>query len=156
MNNYNVFTVNTNKETGIPFGYISAQELDQDLVFELMYEVGNDESMDQAERDLACELGYDENRDGELGDFMDKHEDEFEELRLNWECDEPEIWGSYEGVQYSTSWLGGALNFYIFESPCITNSAAVCSPCVPNAGDLGSKGDYQCYDVPESWRCEEY
>lgn len=72
--------------------------------------------------------------------------------------DEPIHEGSFmlgdgNWVKYRTSWLGGALNIFIFESPFTARTVA-CSPCVPNAGDLDNvgKGDYLCYDVPPDWR----
>lgn len=78
--------------------------------------------------------------------------------------EEEEIEGDLDGVHYVTSWLGGALNFFILESPRTTLVRSLCSPCVPNAGDLDSgkaefsvEGDrgYLCYDVPAEWRDTE-
>jgi hypothetical protein len=70
--------------------------------------------------------------------------------------DEPIHEGEKDGVKYRTSWLGGALNVWVFESPHTARTVA-CSPCVPNAGDLDNvgRGDYLCYDVPPDWRDEE-
>lgn len=75
----------------------------------------------------------------------------------DYQPDEPIHEGEHEGVKYRTSWLGGALNVYIFESPFVTETARECSLCVPNAGNLDQvgQGSYQCYDVPASWRADE-
>lgn len=70
------------------------------------------------------------------------------------QIEEPIIEGEREGVKYRTSWLGGALHFFIFESPVVVKCRP-CSPCVQNAGDLGSEGDYEAYGVPEDWLYKE-
>ena len=69
--------------------------------------------------------------------------------------DEPDVSGTYEEVSYATSYLGGVLNFWIFESPHITQAATSCGICVPGAGNLDNlTGSVTCYDVPADWRCE--
>ena len=58
-------------------------------------------------------------------DYVDTRvESESEAIQI----DEPIIEGECEGVKYRTSWLGGALHFFIFESPVI----AKCRPCSPS------------------------
>lgn len=127
---------NHNPETGIAYGYISANELDQDLVQELLYgRQARDLSYEEAQIAWAELDGY-------------NAPEEFE-----YECEEPIITGTYEGVTYCTSWLGGALHFFIYQSPIIEKGRP-CSPCVPLALDLGSvgKGNYEGYGVPQGWR----
>ena len=70
--------------------------------------------------------------------------------------EEPIIEFEYEGVKGRTSWLGGALNLWIFESP-YTNTFALCSPCVPNVCNLDQPDPDGCvgYDVPPHWRVKE-
>lgn len=128
---------NRNEETGVPFGFISANLLGGDMVHELMY---GSQAEDLSLAEALADAGIDQDDDGERQEFYD-----------NYEHDEPVIAGMFEGVKYQTSWLGGALNFWIFESPSITNNCAQCSPCVPGAGDLGSEGDYTAYTVPAEW-----
>lgn len=65
--------------------------------------------------------------------------------------DEPETDGVFEGVTYATCWLGGALNFFILDSP-YRHAGQKCSPCIPNACDLDNSGTYMGYGVPDSWR----
>ncbi len=74
----------------------------------------------------------------------------------SYQCDEPRIEGIFENVHYGTSWLGGALLFYCFQSPYITHKAAQCSPCVPGAGDLDSLGHFTSYTFPPEWFSENY
>ncbi len=126
--------MNINEETGIRFGFISANSLHSDVVDDLMFNFGTD---------LDYEEYVKENPDEEDAD--------------DYYNDEPDIEGEMEKVKYATSWLGGALHFWIFESPYKTQ-CALCSPCVFNVGDLGNIGeDYVdvAYDVPKEWRTEE-
>ena len=123
--------INVNGETGVRFGFISANSLHSDVVVELMFEFGTD---------LDFKEYIKEYPDGEDVD--------------NYYNDEPYIEGEMEKVKYATSWLGGALHFWIFQSPYKTQ-CALCSPCVPNAGDLDNTGDEYvdvAYDVPKEWR----
>lgn len=129
---------NTNPETGIAYGYISARSLDPEVVHSLMYEKGTDLSYKNA-----------------LEEVMKAHdgEEEFDEDAFSdaYEAYEPCVEGECDGVKYRTSWLGGALNFFIFFSP-VTGNYAQCSPCVPGAGNLNQPGGgVVCYDVPRDW-----
>lgn len=147
---------NTNPNTGISYGYISANALDSDLVHTLMHEVGDDLTMDEAELEYAItELNYDPKGKITLEDFLADHDDELEDFRNEYQCDEPIVMGEYEEIKYLSSWLGGALNFFITESPYVTKEAQECSPCVPGAGNLDTlDGEYECYTVLAYWRCE--
>lgn len=71
-------------------------------------------------------------------------------------CDEPVHEGELQGVKYRTSWLGGALNLWVFESP-FTGNFRECSPCVPGAADLDNPDNAGVtgYDVPPDWRWKE-
>ena len=130
---------NINTETGIRYGYISADSLDPDLVHTLMHEEGKD-------------LAYEEYMEA----LEKKYGDDFDECRASddYYCDEPVIHGEHEGVKYISSWLGGALHFFITESPVVAR-CVLCSPCVPNAGDLDTPGDVMTYSVHNDWRREE-
>ena len=140
---------NMNHETGIRYGIISANSLDGELVQDLLYYEGEDLSWKEAEEEIkiamreegVTEEDWDRTLDDRLSDVY---------------IDEPIVEGECEGVKYRTSWLGGALHFFIFDSPCI-NRYALCSPCVPNAGDLDSLDidGVETYDVHPEWRREE-
>jgi hypothetical protein len=150
-------TCNINPDTGIAYGYISANALGQELVAELMNNGDN----------LTARAAFSEWMDNEIQYILDDndtltHEKAAEQAEGNeynfwdsYEDYEPEIKGTKDGVNYYTSWLGGALNFFIFHSPVITEHARLASPCVPNAGILDVlDGDVTSYDVPEDWRRE--
>ncbi len=79
-----------------------------------------------------------------------------------YECDEPVVAGSHDGVKYQLTWLGGAPILWVFEGP-VGYCRSACSPCVPHAGDLDSgfttEADgihtYQCYVVPQDWLAKD-
>lgn len=146
---------NVHPETGIPYGYIAANSLNPDLVHELMYVHG---------MDLSYQESLAEHLKGLRAEHLERHEDlaEFDEDRYvdefsdGHEDSEPTIAGTHEDVRYRSSWLGGALNFWIFFSPH-TNTFDKCSPCVPNAGNLDcpNPNGELAYDVPADWRNPE-
>ena len=141
-------TSNVNPKTGIAYGYISANALHPDTVDSLMFGNGcsmfRDISAEEFEREYRREHGLRDNEELPCGAF---------------DCFEPyesDVEGICEGVHFASSWLGGALNFFIFESPCITGKARRASPCVPNAGILDTlDGAVESYDVPADWRYNE-
>jgi hypothetical protein len=69
----------------------------------------------------------------------------------------PNISGKLDGVDYQISWLGGAPLLWVLHSPNIVEVHSLCSPCVPNAGNLDSEivpanqDGYVCYGIPEEW-----
>lgn len=153
---------NTNPETGTPYGYISANALDPEVVQQLLYgsqarNLTDEHLLAEVEQEVeieAAELGYVcGSRDWE--DFVEQEVVQRLDDINNSGCydDEPAITGTYKGVSYATSWLGGALNFWVFESPCTTDKARRASPCVPGAAILDTlDGDMFGYDVPADWR----
>lgn len=154
---------NTNPNTGIPYGYISALKLDPEIVERLMYgrqarnltEERIQQSITEEVQAEAAERGFVHgSRDWE--DFVEREfEERMDDLHNLCSVDEPEIQGKFEGVSYATSWLGGALNFWIFESPVETHKARKASPCVPGAAILDTlDGSETGYDVPKNWRVE--
>lgn len=153
--------LNINPKTGIAYGLISSNVLYPDVVDALMY--------GPQAKDLSYEAWLDDVRDkisieaAELG-FVegttdhDWYCDREEDMRTDFYpgTDETEVEGIYEGVEYTTCWLGGALNFWIFESPVTTDKARRASPCVPGAAILDTLDGSECgYDVPADWRWKE-
>ena len=118
-------TTNRNPTTGIPYGVISAASLHEDTVADLMY-------------------GPDAKHHGYPDDFSEDYSEPYQDP-------EPSISGTLDGVTYATLWLGGALNFFIFDSP-VLHKGQQCSPCVPFACNLDSSGEYLGYGVPDEWR----
>lgn len=180
---------NINPETGIRYGYISAQSIHPDILDTIMYSVGKDLSFNEAELEVKAEIEREAEEIeeeariaiAERGGYTDREveealEEEIEAAynRLGYDdredfidsklsramdhlhIEEPIIEFEYKGVEGRTSWLGGALNLWIFESPH-TNTFALCSPCVPNACNLDQPDPdgYVGYDVPPEWRVKE-
>ena len=138
--------INRNLTSQIPFGYISASVLDDDIVNELQQR-GTDPHYADALKEYLHSLEHDEPLTDE---DRETHTQEFNDA---YQPDEPIHEGEYEGVKYRTSWLGGALNVWVFESPHITQLARQASPCVPGAAILDTlDGNVTGYDVPPSWR----
>ena len=153
---------NINEETGVPFGIISGKELHYELVDNLLYLYGTNHTEEEALKEakhqflmdkLSVEEFYEldsEDYDEKIEELSDDHDTSFLD---HIQVEEPRVSGEHEGVTYSTSWLGGALNFIITHSPHITDKARRGSPCVPNMGVLDTlEGDYECYNVPDGWR----
>lgn len=146
---------NHNPTTGVAYGYIAANDLDPEVVDALMY--------GSQAKDLSYVEALEEHLKTSRAAFewvfpKEEFDADFETEVFNqdYEVEEPHIEGVYEGVTYGTSWLGGALHFFILESPVISEGKP-CSLCVPLALDLGSvgKGNYEGYGVPADWRAEK-
>ncbi len=150
---------NINPETGIAYGYISANALEHDVVCALI-DGGVDAHADAAfaawlkEKISQIQAANEDISDEDAKAHAENLSHEFWDEYRN---DEPIAEGEYEGVKYCSSWLGGALNFFIFASPVTTTKARLASPCVPNAGILDTlDGNVTAYDVPAEWRREAH
>lgn len=150
-------TANINPKTGIAYGYIAANALDSDLVNDLLQGNGVTGFKDDGWIDYkaACVNEYRQENEAETEDMTD--DEVWDEIEMEacdrYESGETTVRGEYEGVHYMTAWLGGALNFFIFHSPIVTDKANRASPCVPNCGILDElDGDVTSYNVPDDWR----
>ena len=94
---------------------------------------------------------------------MENEEADFneEEFLARWECpdfdiDEHDIEGTYAGVHYQISHLGGAELLWVLESPH-TGEFSLCSPCCPGAcdGDSPCVGGFAGFAVPAEWLRKE-
>ena len=148
---------NRNPETDIRYGYISAQSLHPDVIDELQQR-GVDLHYEEAKSDFLSQLRHllEDNAictwsiNGIIEAASDAWGDAFYD-------DEPVHEGEYESVHYRTSWMGGALHVWVFESP-IAKKYQECSPCV-----LLGAGNLDCpdpdgvltYDVPAEWRVND-
>jgi hypothetical protein len=158
-------TANINAETGIPFGVVNGNtvpyllddvttsgedltyaafkaELEAEVKAALVGVVANRASAGDAEKIMErvdCAEIVESILDSGLNDHTD-----FEECEYSYESD---------GTKYLMGWLGGAPLIWVIESEYVTY-APVCSPCVPNAGDLdnmsedGETGGILCYCCP--------
>lgn len=84
----------------------------------------------------------------------------FDMISDNWQYEGDPDSVSYEleedGCAYGLSTLGGAYLIWVYYSPSIVYVNSLCSPCVPNGGDLDSgltdaESGYECYGIPEKW-----
>ncbi len=180
---------NTNPKTGIRYGIISANSLNQDLLHELLYHVGTDldymEAQKEAQAALEIEAEHIEEEVrialAEIGGWTEREyeaawdreveaaynrlgfddREDFIESSLGREmdgyyCEEPKTAFEYQGVTGRTTWLGGAMLVWIFDSPNVS-TFDLCSPCVPGACELDSPNPdgYTGYTVPNDWLAEK-
>lgn len=147
---------NTNPETGIRYGIISALDLHQEIIDELQA-VGKDvhwEEMLEEVRDRLRSAIDPYVSGGTAKELIEDWIEQFIDVAGDsWYDDEPVHEGAHCGVNYSTTWIGGALHVWVFDSPH-TGLFAECSPCVPCAGSLGQPDEngILTYDVPPEWR----
>jgi len=139
--------VNVNPKTGIRYGVVDLQSL-EDWVFEEFFHNGRNLTYEAAQRDFADEIMSEHGRpptDEEWDEWNDYAEFEEEEYEL--EIDDMKLLLTY---------LGGAPLVFVMDSPHVTRTRGT-SPCVPNAGDLDNKDPrgIETYDVPEDWYYKE-
>lgn len=134
---------NTNPETGVRYGIVALNSL-ADWVFDEFFHKGKNLTAD------ACfeESGIDPDDDEKVQEFWDGYcgEEECYELDTH----------HIDGLRLQLTYLGGAAMVWVFESPHKTH-ARLCSPCVPNCGDLDSQdaGGFECYTLPVEWFAED-
>lgn len=153
---------NYNKTTGIAFGTVYVNNLDQDFIWDAIQDLPSpelDEAYAECMRDRATEmidtgvLTYQDLEDcteGEesqaLADMSDEEVQSLVESVDPWAAqsfwdgiDESEFRkeGEIDGVRVSVSSLGGAALLWVTESPH-TGYYRRTSPCAPGAGDLDS------------------
>ena len=131
---------NTNPETGIRYGVVAMNSLES-WVWEEFYASGTDESYAAAMEEWKAE-NPEASKDEEYayGECLEIEE-------ANWSLE-------IDGMRLEIGWLGGAPLLWVLESPHRA-AASLCSPCVPNAGNLDCKvplgQGFACYDVPAEW-----
>ena len=171
--------INCNPKTGIRYGVISGNSLDGDVLYTLFIKAEADaykhldwkgmciellnqktfedlvELTDDVEGNLVLPESPNEN---DVIEWIEKNVSDWEELYNTMEINGVEIYEvngdfEYEGVTGRYSMLGGAPLIFVYDSPHITK-ANLCSPCVPNAGNLDDVDEdgVDCYNVPKEWR----
>lgn len=148
-------STNMNPETGIRYGIVAANSLDPEIVDE-MQSRGKDLHIEAASADLEAAIR------GACGDYLSKSScDDLVSHAQDLLCDdfyddEPIHSFDIDGVKGQTTWLGGALLVFLFESP-FTDQFDLCSPCVPGACNCDSPNPdgYVGYTVPEDWKYHE-
>lgn len=146
---------NTNTDTGIRYGIIAAQNLHPGVIDEIQ-NLGVDTGLAEVREEVRNGLHrvLDDYCSTELIEYL--LGEAMEEVIESWQPDEPVHEFVIGGVKGHTTWLGGALHVWVFESPRM-GEFALCSPCVPNCCDLDSPQPGGCvgYDVPPAWRLKE-
>lgn len=146
-------TANIHPDTGVAYGYVSANNLDQELVSDLMHNHGTNLSENEAWDDFVAEKKAEWDEIGGDEEF-DESELDAQQFWDSIQIDEPIIEGEFEGVKYRTSYMGSDLHFWIFFSPVIIYNGGNTSPCLPNAGLPDKIGNVTCYSVPADWWSE--
>jgi len=121
--------------------------------------------MSAQERDTFIERFLDEKLDGvtDRDEFIENALEQFSDI---FRGEEPHIVGIYNeptfgDIHYQIVWLGGSPILMVLVGP-VGTVKSLCSPCIPNAGDLDSgyfvNGDdaygnteWICYAVPRTW-----
>jgi hypothetical protein len=171
---------NANPNTGIRYGVIRGDSLDPDTLDEIFdlpsttYASAIEESTRALRREISdhaddlIDTDYAASLDvtDKLNDCIDLDDllaladdlgiDASEHNPEYWQFEEENREGKIDGVNIGLSWLGGAVLVWVFDSPIITR-ALLCSPCVPNAGDLNNidQNGFECYGIPPNWYATE-
>jgi hypothetical protein len=154
MNN----VVNHHQNTGIAYGMIGMHRIDPDG-FDF---INAGESVTYKEA-LAEHLAVAKREHEDRVENGEASESEFDEDKLteafadSYQCDEEIYEGTTAGVKWRTTYIGGALHLWIFESPCVWECRE-CSICVPGAGNLdqAGEGNYIAYGPPLGWLTEDF
>jgi hypothetical protein len=174
-----MFSSNVNSETGIRYGVIDARKvpfLDEEIRLNgesISYQNYEEEltnqiryALTEEDGDLKAVLDYywmSDHAQQEIIESVNEHqgkwsEEEIEEISQQvmdelansgaLEFDEEEYEYETEAEKYLLSYLGGAPLIWVMKSPFLTK-ARLCSPCIPNAGNLDSPdpNGYTCYAV---------
>lgn len=154
-------TANIHPQTGIAYGYISANAMNPETVFYLIergtsltYQSFLDDLRSEIINELASVLKLDASDIRENEHLMEQVNSTVEYRSDEYQPEEEIHEGVTDGVKWQTSWLGGAMNFWIFESPYLINGSRA-SPCVPNACIAGHPGPVAGYGVPPDWLSDE-
>lgn len=157
---------NVNVKTGIRFGAIAGDSLDPELLDALylkvsakVYDALRSDREKELRQYIQAECSYLADDNEALIEVVER-ELEFESEAGEFGSDEPSAEIEHDGVQLQFGYLGGAVLILVLQSPVVAHVRSLCSPSVPNAGDLDSGAPllddgYTCYGVPESWLREE-
>lgn len=152
---------NIDPETGIAFGVIPAAKLPE--LYDDITDKGENDTLNDAIADAvdgivrACDnfvphCGLDGLRDAAADFITDNCTFEIDDGDCHW------TWEDHEGTVYETDVrIGGSAHIWVRKSRWVTETRP-CSPCCPNAGDLGSPVDegegFTCYCPPPGYYVE--
>jgi hypothetical protein len=148
---------NINPETGVRYGVISGHNAPH--LLESIMNNGVDETFEyhksECVKRLASLLEDMGQRDAE--ESAKSIVDDFE--WDSYESDESEYsYTDAKGNRFTLGYLGGATLIWCIQTDTETYVRSLCSPCVPNAGDLDSGFDpngVKCYGVPAEYLGDE-
>lgn len=148
---------NINPDTGVRYGVISTRNIDQD-VLDTIFQNGTDLSYAEAEEEIRRDVEADVRAGKDI--LLDDVDMEVQSRMEHYQCEEPVVRyvltddaGQPTLEVLTDPTMGGAQLLWVFKSPYRTK-ARLCSPCIPNAGDLDNldPDGEECYDVPPDWR----
>ncbi len=160
---------NVNPETNIRFGVIPASKAES--LFEEIVSVGTNASyaawkegeITRIEASLLETKPYGEGRQKELREIASNTFDALCDADLlSFDDEEPSYsFADSKGNRFQLSYLGGAALIWCIKTSKIVYCNRLCSPCVPNGGDLDSglvevnggalAEGFQCYGVPDEY-----
>ncbi|KKM72828.1 hypothetical protein LCGC14_1416540 [marine sediment metagenome] len=148
---------NVNHKTGVRYGVALAQN--HLLLMEEILDQGVNESLEMAINEALTTTD-------KLYEYVSEaflialYDDVKENIIQQWEEEEDEYsYTDENGNEFHLFWLSGAPHIQCMKTNRIVWVRSLCSPCVPNAGDLDnpfadkylSGLRYNCYGVPEQY-----
>ena len=129
------YTTNMNVQTGIRYGFISANSVDPDFLeaFEPVYEDVFCEKCGEKLTDIFCDMCGEKN--------------------YNYEQDAYQFEYKKNGIH--AVFTPNDNTIVVLKSKAIWKRA-LCSPCCPNAGDLEKAGNYRTYGIPKKYLREVF
>jgi hypothetical protein len=134
---------NYDEKTGIHYGVISPNALNQDALNDL-YTEGTDPHYQDGLKELLSDIEALCDNHGihfgrvDTGSFVDEYTDHYEGCG-DGQCD-------YEDKEYTLHISGDNFGIFVIRSPYYTYCRQ-CSPCAPNAGDLNNPIDISDMEV---------
>lgn len=150
---------NVNPETGIRYGIISGSGEDSYKLLEAIAERGKtaDEMILPIISGKIIELLKEYEPINSVSEIEYLAETLVNQLKFTDEdCEEPQVefYEDSDGNKFQLHYLGGCPTIYCIKTDKITHVRRLCSPCVPNAGDLDSgfhANGHECYGVPDKY-----
>lgn len=134
--------MNVNPETGVRYGVINGNRVEE-LLTEIMDNGVNEDFEAELEEWKEQHIGYTED---EFDEFIENRKEELEGAECEYTYTSPRT-----GAKYKLGWLGGAPIIWVLKSQ-VKVYARLCSPCIPNAGDLDELdrvSGVECYGIPD-------
>lgn len=151
-------TMNVHPETGIPYGVIDARNVQH--LWDAIINHGTNERIHDRDEDISDtirDLLKDRIPEKEIIDVIDDIIVRVAEAEGHGDdSEDPYRYTDKDGNEFRLSFLGGAPLIWCIKTDTVA-SASICSPCVPNAGNLDSPSEHgiACYGVPKHYVKED-